>query len=139
MEVLSKKISFSTNGDCDIVEITTLVSEKLNETRLSTGILHIFVPGATGSVTTVEYEPGLVRDLKNFFGEIIPEKSSYFHDSHMPKGNAHSHLRASLIGPSLDVPFENGKLQLGTYQQIIFIEFDNRPRNRDVVLKIIGK
>jgi secondary thiamine-phosphate synthase enzyme len=139
MEVLSKKISFSTNGDCDIIEITSLVSEKLKETNLSTGILHIFVPGATGSVTTVEYEPGLVKDLKNFFGEIIPEKSSYFHDSHMPKGNAHSHIRASLMGPSLDIPFENGTLQLGTYQQIVFIEFDNRPRKRDVVLKIIGK
>jgi secondary thiamine-phosphate synthase enzyme len=139
MQVVSKKISFSTSGDCDIVEITPRIYERLRETSLSTGIINIFVPGATGAVTTVEYEPGLINDLRNFFGELIPETGRYFHDSHIARGNAHSHLRASLVGPSLDIPFEGGALQLGTYQQVIFIDFDNRPRNRDVVLKIIGE
>jgi secondary thiamine-phosphate synthase enzyme len=138
-KILSEKLAFSTEGNCDIVNITVQVADKLRATGLSTGTVNVFVPGATGAITTTEYEPGMVRDLKNLFGGLIPEQGKYSHDAGNPAGNAPSHLRASLVGPSLVVPFENGTLQLGKFQQIIFIDFDNRPRKREIILRILGE
>ena len=139
MKILTKKISFSTEGNCDILNITPDVQDRIKETKLSTGTVNVFVPGATGALTTTEYEPALVDDLKKFFGEIVAEDGKYRHDADSPTGNAPSHLRASLVGPSIVVPFEEGKLQLGTWQQIVFIDFDNRPRKRELILRIIGE
>jgi secondary thiamine-phosphate synthase enzyme len=138
VEITTRKILLSTQGNCDIIDITAQVQEKLKETELSTGIVSIFIPGATGALTTVEYEPGLIDDLKNLFNKIIPERGGYSHDAGQPGGNAPSHLRASLIGPSIVVPFEERLLQLGTWQQIVFIDFDNRSRKREIILRITG-
>lgn len=139
MKIETRKITFATKGDCDIINITNGVQGVLTETGLTTGLVTVFISGATGAITTVEYEPGLVSDLKNFFKRIIPEKDKYSHDADKPGGNAPSHLRASLVGPSLVVPFDRGVLQLGKWQQVIFIEFDNRPREREIILRIIGE
>jgi secondary thiamine-phosphate synthase enzyme len=98
----------------------------------------VFVTGATGGLTTVEYEPGLLMDLPEAFGRIAPEGKTYHHDQTWHDGNGHSHVRASLLGPSLAVPVENGKLLLGTWQQIVFIDFDTRPRRRELVVQLNG-
>jgi secondary thiamine-phosphate synthase enzyme len=139
MGVISRKISLETKGNTDIIDITPQVAGLLSEAGLKSGIVNIFVPGATGAITTVEYESGLVEDLKNLFEAITPEKKSYAHNLKWGDGNGHSHLRAALLGPSLTVPFLEGKMQLGTWQQIVFIDFDNRPRSRVLSLQILGE
>ena len=138
MQVLTKKLSLQTSGNCDITNITHHVSEGLSETGVSNGIVTIFVPGATGALTTIEYEPGLVKDLPELLDKLIPP-GRYHHDATWHDNNAHSHLRASLLGPSLTVPFTSKKLTLGTWQQIVFIDFDTRPRRRELVLQFIGE
>jgi len=139
MKTSSGKIKLSTKGNTQILDITEKVQQELKKSGLKDGIVNIFVPGATGAITTMEYEPGLVKDLTEFFKKIIPENEKYNHDSNHINGNAHSHIRASLIGPSINVPFENGNLILGTWQQIVFIDFDTRARTREIILKIIGE
>ncbi len=139
MKIISKKIKLSTKGKTQIVNITEKVQIELKTSGLKEGIVNIFVPGATGAITTMEYEPGLIKDITEFFNKIIPENGKYTHDSSHINGNAHSHLRASLIGASVCIPFEKGNLSLGTWQQIIFIDFDVRPREREIILKIIGE
>jgi secondary thiamine-phosphate synthase enzyme len=138
MEVITESISFSTKGFNDIKDITPSVREKLRSSNLKSGIITIFVPGSTGGLTTMEYEPGLIKDISDLLEKIIPSNIPYAHDKTWGDGNGFSHLRASLIGPSLTVPFSNGELLLGTWQQIIFIDFDNRPRSRKLVIQIIG-
>jgi secondary thiamine-phosphate synthase enzyme len=139
MSVITKKLRFKTNGNTDIIDITSDVRDVLKETNLKCGVITIFVPGATGAITTLEYEPGLIQDTKEIFEKMIPIKLKYFHNRSHLDGNAHSHLRASILGPSLTVPFVDGNLTLGTWQQIVFIDFDNRPRNREIILQIIGE
>lgn len=139
MQIITKKIEFNTKGETDIIDITKKVGDNLKKIPVTNGVVTIFVPGATGGLTTVEYESGLIQDLKNMFERIAPRHGEYMHNLKWKDGNGFSHVRASLLGPSLVIPFENKKLCLGTWQQIIFIDFDNRPREREIVLQFTGE
>jgi secondary thiamine-phosphate synthase enzyme len=123
----------------DVIDITEKVAATVQESGLQAGIAVVFVPGATGAVTTTEHESGLVDDIKAALERIAPEQNEYAHNQKWGDGNGHSHIRASLIGPSLTVPFQNGQLMLGTWQQIVFLELDNGPRDRRVVVQILGE
>ena len=138
MEVISDKIKFKTKGGSDIIDITTMVDKSVHDSSINSGIVTLFVPGATGAVTTIEYEPGLVNDLKEFVERIIPEKAAYSHNLSHSDSNGHAHIRASLFGPSIVIPFSNRKLLLGVWQHLIFVDFDNRPRDREVILQLMG-
>jgi len=139
MKLVTTKMRFSTQGNSEIINLTNTVKEHLEGTNLNSGLANLFIPGATGGLTTMEYEPGLIDDLRETFQRIAPEETKYLHNLTHKDKNAHSHIRASLIGPSLTIPFENATLQLGKWQQIVFIDFDNRPRKREVILQIIGE
>ena len=139
MDVVTKKIKLSTKGDTDIINITAEVASAVLSSDLKNGSVTIFVPGSTGGITTVEYEPGLVEDLKTFFEKIAPKSDTYQHNIRWQDGNGYSHIRASFLGPGTTVPFINGKMPLGKWQQIIFIDFDNRPRDREIIIQIIGE
>ena len=123
----------------EVLDITDEVQEALEKTSLKTGVVTVFVTGATAAVTTIEYEDGLVADLGDALQRIAPVEIDYAHNERWHDGNGHSHIRASLLGPSLTVPFCEGRLMLGTWQQIVFLELDNRPRQRKVVLQIMGE
>lgn len=139
MKILSQEICFDTKGDTDIVDITAFVQEKIEKSSLKNGVIFVCSTGSTCGITTCEYEPGLVKDLKEFFERLIPKDGHYHHDAAWGDGNGFSHLRASLLGPSLAIPFAKGALCLGTWQQVIFVDFDNRPRRRTVVVQIQGE
>ena len=139
MAVITKKIKLNTQGDTDIIDITHDVAAILSKANVKNGIVTVFVSGSTGGLTTVEYEPGLVQDLKSFFEKIAPKAGTYQHNVQWHDGNGYAHVRASLLGPSVSIPFADGELLLGTWQQIIFIDFDNRPRNRELVVQIVGE
>lgn len=139
MAVHTTSLELSTPGNSEIVDITVHVQEKLSGSQITKGLLTIFVPGSTGGVITLEYEPGLIKDLGEAFERWAPRDIPYAHDRAWRDGNGHSHVRASLVGPSLSVPFENGRLTLGTWQQIAFVDFDNRPRKRVLILQIMGE
>jgi len=138
MAVFTEYIKLSTKGNAEVIDITSEVSQKLSSLKIKNGIVNISVIGSTGALTTCEFEPGLVEDIKDIFDKLIPA-GHYNHDQAWGDGNGHSHLRSSLVGPSLTMPFSKGKLILGTWQQIIFIDFDNRPRDRKIVLQFIGE
>ncbi len=137
--VITKKVKINTQGETDILDITDKVSACLKDSELTKGTVTVFVPGATGGITTLEYEPGLVKDLQRAFEELAPQDREYAHNDKWKDMNGHSHVRASLLGPSLTVPFAEGELQLGRWQQIIFMDFDNRPRSREIILQIMGE
>ena len=137
--MITKQLSINTKGEGDILDITGDVAETVVESKLRNGIVTIFIPGATGALTTIEYESGLLKDLPNILERIAPKKLLYEHEKRWHDGNGHSHVRASIIGPSITVPFVNGRLTLGTWQQIIFMELDVRRRDRNLVLQIIGE
>jgi secondary thiamine-phosphate synthase enzyme len=139
LTVKTKQLSIHTKGEGDILDVTGAVAEAVVETRLKNGIVTVFVPGSTGALTTIEYEPGLLKDFPNMLERIAPKNLVYEHEKRWHDGNGHSHVRASLIGPSLTVPFANGRLTLGTWQQIIFMELDVRSRVRNLILQIIGE
>lgn len=139
MEIITTGITLQSQGNTDIIDITKDVNAELNKSGLTEGNVIIFVPGATGGVTTIEYEPGLMKDYPAMFEKLAPVNFTYKHNDTWHDGNGHSHVRASLQGASLTVPFYNGDLLLGTWQQIIFIDFDNRPRSREIVLQFTGK
>jgi len=139
LAVKTKQISIRTKGEGDILDITGEVADAVVETRLKNGIVTVFLPGSTGALTTIEYEPGLLKDLPNMLERIAPKNLVYEHEKRWHDGNGHSHVRASLIGPSITVPFVNGRLTLGTWQQIIFMELDVHSRARNIVLQIIGE
>ena len=138
MSVINKKIRIDSKGDTDIINITDRVASLVSKAGVNNGIVTVFVSGSTGGLTTVEYEPGLVRDLRDFFEKIAPKAGEYQHNIRWHDGNGYAHVRASLLGPSLTIPFMDKRVQLGTWQQIIFIDFDNRPRSRELVVQIIG-
>jgi len=138
MPVFTDTISLSTRGHADIQDITAQAQDVLRKHGLKEGSLTLFVPGSTGALTTVEYEPGLLKDLPEAFERLAPSNQRYHHDDTWHDGNGHSHVRASLLGPSLVVPFSAGKLLLGTWQQIVFIDFDNRSRNRSIIAQVMG-
>ena len=137
--VVTGSVHIDTQGHCDIVDITDEVAETVTESGLLNGIVTVFCPGATGGLTTVEYESGVVADIQRVFDEIAPEDVDYEHHLRWGDDNGHSHVRAALIGPSLTVPFSEGRLALGTWQQIAFIDFDTRPRSRQLVLQVMGE
>lgn len=139
MEVVTKEVKFTTKGPDDIIDITSQIKRELGKTKQTNGIVTVFVHGSTGAVTTTEYEQGLKRDLPEFYEKIIPRNKSYYHDQTWGDANGFSHLRATLQGPSITVPFSDGELLLGTWQQVIFLEFDNRSRNRRVILQFMGE
>jgi secondary thiamine-phosphate synthase enzyme len=137
--VVSGKISLSTQGECDIIDITPQVSDFVSKSGITSGTVTVFVAGSTAGVTTIEYEPGLVSDLKAMWQRLVPRDIAYGHDQRWGDGNGYSHVRAALLGASLVVPVTGGKLGLGTWQQIVVIDFDNRPRSRQVVLQVMGE
>ncbi len=137
--IATRYLEFGTRGDGEMVDVTSQVGEAVRESGISSGAVVVFVPGATGAVTTIEHEPGLVKDLGDALERIAPEGVEYFHNLRWGDGNGHSHVRASILGPSLTVPFSGREMMLGTWQQIVFIDLDNRPRNRKLVVQIIGE
>jgi len=137
--VVSKSIELHTSGNCDIQDITAQVNQEVARSGVKGGIVTVFVPGSTGGVTTIEFESGLVSDLRQMFDRIIPTNIAYKHDLRWGDGNGYAHVRASLLGPSLTVPIVNGSLTLGTWQQIVFVDFDNRPRSRRLIVQIVGE
>jgi secondary thiamine-phosphate synthase enzyme len=136
--IFSKYLEFETTINA-VIDITGDTAVAVKASGLHSGIAVIFVPGATGAVTTLECEPGLVHDIKTALSRMAPKNIEYAHDRKWGDGNGHSHIRASMIGPSLTVPFAGGKLLLGTWQQIVFLEMDNRPRKRRIIVQILGE
>lgn len=136
--VITKRLRLETKGNGDVIDITPKVAVATKESGLKAGIVNIFAIGSTVGISTLENEPGLISDLKEVFERLIPEGSDYKHNR-WGESNAHSHLRASLWGCSLTIPFEDGRLLLGTWQQIMLLDFDNRPRTREVIFQIIGE
>ncbi len=139
MPVETRNFSFSTQPEMDIVDVTQDVANLVNESPINDGIVVVTVPGSTGAVTTLEYEPGLVQDMKEFFERLVPQAHSYHHEARWHDKNGHSHLRASLVGPSVTIPFRDKRLVLGTWQQIAFLDFDARARERELIVQIIGE
>jgi secondary thiamine-phosphate synthase enzyme len=139
MTVKTLSLPLSTRGDADVHDITAEVATHLAQSGLKNGTVAIFCPSSTSGLTTIEFASGAVSDLKRLFDEIVPPNRKYAHNERWHDGNGHSHIRASLLGPSLTVPFVNGHLTLGTWQQIIYVDFDNRPRKRELVLQVIGE
>ncbi|MCL4547504.1 MAG: secondary thiamine-phosphate synthase enzyme YjbQ [Bacteroidetes bacterium] len=139
MQIKTITISIGTKGYCDIVDITHEVQKVINENGLKEGNALVFVPGATAGVTTIEYEPGLLKDYPQFFEKLIPSNAKYAHDETWDDSNGFSHIRSSLQGASLTVPFSNTKLMLGTWQQIVLVDFDNRSRKRKVIIQLMGQ
>jgi secondary thiamine-phosphate synthase enzyme len=137
--VLSDTISLSTKGLCDFHDITSQVAATLARSKIRNGTVTIFCPGSTGALTTIEYEDGVLEDLKKAIERIAPSNIPYTHDRRWGDGNGFSHVRAALLGPSLSVPVADGRLLLGTWQQIVFIDFDNRSRQRNIVVQAMGE
>ena len=136
--VVTNYVILSSKGENDIIDITNNVEKILLESKLKNGIITLFVVGSTAAITTIEYEPGLQQDFPNMLEKIAPKGIEYQHDNTWHDGNGHSHLKASLIGPSLTIPFINGQTSLGTWQQIVFVEMDTRSRERKIIVQIIG-
>jgi secondary thiamine-phosphate synthase enzyme len=138
--VKTDRINLKTRGNNEIVDITPDVSRALSDSQLKNGILTAFMPGSTASITTIEYEPGLVKeDLPKALEQMAPAGARYAHDSAWGEGNGHAHVRASIVGPGLTVPFSEGRLMLGTWQQIVLVDYDNRARSREVIVQILGE
>jgi len=134
----SEKFSLSTKGFSDIIDITTRVDSAIGRSRIENGLVTVFCPGSTGSVTTIEYETGVLKDLQKAIEKVAPSGIPYDHDKRWGDGNGFSHVRAALMKPSLTIPLIKGKLALGTWQQIVFIDFDNRSRERNLIVQILG-
>lgn len=139
LTIRTQKITEDSAGLCDIIDITAKVKEHIERENIQSGLASLFVSGSTAALTTIEYEPGLIQDLKEFIEKYIPSDRRYHHDDRWNDDNGFSHLRASLFGPSLTIPIANGRLCLGTWQQVILLDFDNRPRTREIVVQIIGE
>jgi secondary thiamine-phosphate synthase enzyme len=139
MTVQTVSLQLSTRGNADIHDITDQTTRAVEQSGLQDGIVTIFCPSSTSGVTTIEYEPGVLNDLKRLFDEIVDPHRPYQHDAAWGDGNGHSHVRAALLKPCLTIPFVHGRLTLGTWQQIIYIDFDNRPRRRELVVQVMGE
>ena len=135
----TKKIIESTAGFCAIIDITAKLKEHIQRAKIRAGTATLFVSGSTAALTTIEHEPGLIQDLKEFVEKYIPSDRRYHHDDRWGDDNGFSHLRASLFGPSLAIPIENAAPSLGTWQQVILLDFDNRPRTREIIVQLIGE
>jgi secondary thiamine-phosphate synthase enzyme len=139
MKISNRNIEIDTEGLGDIHDLTAEIREFIRETGCANGLLTVFVPGSTAGVTTIEYESGAIEDLKDAIERIAPAGLRYAHDARWGDGNGFSHVRAALLGPSVSVPVANGEVQLGTWQQVILVDFDNRPRRRRIVMQITGE
>ncbi len=137
--VYTGTIRLSTKGHSDMHDITPQVMDIVRESGLRDGIVTVFCPSSTSGVTTIEFESGALADLKRLFDEIAPEDREYRHNLRWGDGNGYAHVRAALLGPSLTVPLREGRLLLGTWQQITFIDFDNRPRRREIIVQVVGE
>jgi secondary thiamine-phosphate synthase enzyme len=139
MVARSHSISVSTHGFCDIHDVTAEVRNELKRSKIQEGIATLFVPGSTAGITTIEFESGAVADLRKAVERLVPEEIHYDHDARWGDGNGFAHVRAALLGPSLTVPVVEGQLTLGTWQQIVLVDFDNRPRHREVMIHLLGE
>jgi secondary thiamine-phosphate synthase enzyme len=139
MKIINETIRLNTRGSPDLINITEKISDLLKSCGLKQGNLTVFVIGSTAAITTFEYEPGLIQDMQDLYEKIIPSDRHYSHDDTWGDANGYSHVRAALQGPSLTIPFEDGKVLLGTWQQVVLAEFDNRPRQRQIVVQIMGE
>lgn len=136
--VVTREISLKTTGECDTIDITEDIEKEISGAGISTGVVTIFVAGSTAGITTTEFESGVLADLKDMWERTIPKTIEYAHNRRWGDGNGYSHVRAALLGASLNVPFRNSRLMTGTWQQIVLVDFDNRPRSRRVILQIVG-
>lgn len=139
MTITSNLIKIHSRDENDMIDLTEKISDFVKKSGISNGIVTVFVSGSTGSIITIEYEPGLIKDFPEMLNRIAPRDLDYGHEKMWHDGNGHSHVKASIVGPSLTVPFNDGQLCLGTWQQIVFVELDTRSRNRDLILQIIGE
>jgi secondary thiamine-phosphate synthase enzyme len=139
MTVQTEVINISTRGDADVQDITGSVSKLVSKSEIKNGIVTVFCPSSTSALTTIEYESGCVSDLRRLFDEIVDPTRPYAHNARWGDGNGHAHVRAALLGPSLTVPFLAGRMTLGTWQQIVFVDFDNRSRKRELIVQLIGE
>jgi secondary thiamine-phosphate synthase enzyme len=139
MTVVTNDITFQSRGNCDIIDITSRVAKNVEESGVNSGIATLFVVGSTAGITTIEYEPNLLSDFKNMWDRVMPQNIPYEHNKTWGEGNGHSHVRASTLGASLVIPFVDKRLTLGTWQQIVFVDFDNRPRSRKIAIQILGE
>lgn len=139
MAVVTDEIKISTRGHTEVLDITRQVQQCVRKSKLRDGIATVFVAGSTAGLTTIEFEPGLCQDIKDAFERVAPGNIEYEHHRRWGDDNGHSHIRASLLGPSLTVPFSSGTLRLGTWQQIVLVDFDTRPRERDLIVQIVGE
>jgi secondary thiamine-phosphate synthase enzyme len=137
--IVTKRIQLSTRGNGDVLDITDDVGRQLRSSGLKDGIVTLFTPGSTSALTTIEYESGAVHDLQQLFDRLAPSDIDYRHNLRWGDGNGHAHVRHALLGPSLTIPFVDSRLTLGTWQQIVFVDFDNRARTRSVVVQIMGE
>lgn len=139
MPVKTISLKLETKGETDLIDITQTVGMAVRDSGISLGIVTVFIPGSTAGVTTIEYEGGAISDFKRAVDRLAPKGIHYDHDARWGDGNGYSHIRAAFLGPSLTVPFSSSKLLLGTWQQIVVVDFDNRPRRREVILQIVGE
>jgi len=139
MTISNHQLEFSTQGHAQMQDITDAVQEIVRSSGMANGIVTVFCPGSTHGVTTIEFERGALSDLRCLFDQIVPPEQEYLHNERWGDGNGHSHVRAALLGPSLTVPFIESQLTLGTWQQIIHVDFDNRPRKRRVAVQVMGE
>lgn len=139
MEIINETIRLNTKGSPDLINITERISDLLKSCGLKQGNLIVFVIGSTAAITTFEYEPGLIEDMQDLYEKIIPSDRHYSHDDTWGDANGYSHVRSALQGPSLTIPFKDAKLLLGTWQQVVLAEFDNRPRQRQIVVQVMGE
>lgn len=139
MTVITDSFQLSTKGFTDIIDVTDQVADAIHRAKVSSGTATVFISGSTAGVTTIEYEPGLLQDLPEAFEKIAPMDARYHHDATWHDGNGFAHVRAAVLGCSLTVPFNDGRMLLGTWQQIVVIDFDNRPRHRQIIVQIMGE
>jgi secondary thiamine-phosphate synthase enzyme len=139
MAVVTKNFQIKSKSENDIIDITDQVSKIVKESKIENGVVIVFVVGSTAAITTIEYEPGLQKDFPDMLSRLVPRDIEYAHDNTWHDGNGHSHVRASLIGPSVTIPFIEGHLALGTWQQVVLVEMDTRPRERKIILQVMGE
>ena len=139
MPIQVNKITTKTTAETDIIDLTPQVREVLKGAAIQSGAVTLFIPGSTASLTTIEYESGVINDLKKAIERMAPEGHYYEHNERWGDGNGYSHVRSAMIGPSLHIPVIDGKLTLGTWQQIVLLDFDNRPRERVIIMQTIGE
>lgn len=139
MKILTENLKLNTKGKNEILNITEDVQKIISSSKLKEGQISVFLPGATAGLTTLEYEEGLIRDFTRYWEKNVPQNIDYAHNLKWHDYNGHSHIRASLLGPSLTIPFKDGKMLLGTWQQIILVDFDIRGRERDLICQLIGE